>query len=58
MEIAEKACKKYRQFLSGRNFKEYKLIRNEVNEIIRGDEDTNRNKIIQGFIGHVRSTNS
>ena len=55
MRILQSACRKYRQFPSGRNFTEYTLIRNEVNSLIREDEDTNSKTLIQGFRGKPKA---
>ena len=49
MKKRSKAQKKYRQFPSGKNFQEYKKIRNEVNVMEKSDEDAYRKRIISGF---------
>lgn len=49
MKERNKTWKRYRQFPSGRNFEAYKKIRNEVNALVREDEDTNTKRILQGF---------
>jgi len=49
MKRRSKAWKKYRQFPSGKNFQEYKRIRNEVNDMVRSDEDAYRKRILSGF---------
>ena len=49
MKKRSKAWRKYRQFPSGKNFQEYKKIRNEVNEMVRSDEDAHRKRILSGF---------
>jgi len=51
MKERKKAWTKYQQFKSGRNYEEYKKVRNEVNSMIRNDEDQNRKRILQGFKG-------
>jgi len=56
------AWQKYCQYRSGRNFKKYQQLRNEVNRAIREEEDRNRKQILSGFknnqkkfFGYMRS---
>lgn len=49
-----KAWQKYRQNRSGKNFENYKRIRNEVNSKIRQEEDYQRKRILQGFKGNQK----
>jgi len=51
MKERGKAWKKYQKFKSGKNYEEYKKIRNEVNCMIRDDENRHRKGILQGFKG-------
>jgi len=50
MKKRSNAWKRYRQFRSGKNYGEYKKIRNKVNEMARSDEDAYRKR----FYGHMR----
>ena len=61
MKERSKAWKRYRQFRSVKNYEEYKKIRNEVNDMVRSDEDAYRKRILSGFknnpkrfYGHMR----
>ena len=49
MKKRSQAWKRYRQFPSGKNYQEYKKIRNDVNEMVRADEDAYRKRILSGF---------
>jgi Reverse transcriptase (RNA-dependent DNA polymerase)/Endonuclease-reverse transcriptase len=54
MKERNTAWKKYRQFKSGKNFEEYRSLRNEVTTKIRNDEDHNRKLLLQGFKGNPK----
>ena len=47
----ERAWKQYRQFPSGRNFENYKQIRNKVVSMIRSDEEEYNSRILMDFKG-------
>jgi hypothetical protein len=54
MKRRNEAWKKYQRFRSGSNYEEYRKLRNEVNSMVREDEDSNRKLIIQGFKGRPK----
>jgi len=49
-----KAWQKYCQNSSGKNFENYKRLRNEVNSKIRQEEECTRKRILQGFKGNPK----
>lgn len=55
MKVRNKLWKKYRRYPSGRNHEEYRVCRNEVNKMIREDEDQERKKILKNFRGKPKS---
>ena len=49
-----KAWKRYGLYQSGRNWNEYKKLRNEVNQSIRREEKLNRKRILKSFKGQPK----
>jgi hypothetical protein len=55
MEQRDIAWRKYRKYSSGKNYEEYRKIRNDVNRLVRKDEDMDRKQIWQNFKGKPKS---
>jgi len=51
MKERTRTWKKYQQYKSTKNYDEYKKTRNEVNSLIRQDEDNIRKQVLASFKG-------
>ena len=55
MKQRDEAWRKYRKYSSGKNYEEYRKIRNDVNRLVRQDEDMDRKQILHNFKGKPKS---